>query len=54
MSSEQSLKVVVAYNKLPQTEEKKEIDRKFLASEISSYEFFCLASKYLDKTRDKK
>lgn len=51
MSSEQALKIVVEYNKLPETEEKQEIDRQYLNDEINSFEFFCLAEKYLQKSK---
>lgn len=51
MSSEQALKTVVEFSKLPETEEKKAIDDRFLSSEISNYEFFCQASRYIEKIK---
>jgi hypothetical protein len=50
MSSEAALTSVVAFDKLPSTPEKEEIKRQYLADEIGSYEFFCLADRYLEKT----
>lgn len=49
MSNQQSLEIIAKYNKLPETPEKAEIDRKFISNEIGHFEFFQLASRYLEK-----
>lgn len=49
MISEQGFLILRDYSNLPGTEEKEEITRKFLDSEIGNYEFFCLANTYLQK-----
>lgn len=49
--NEQAFKVVTDFNKLPDTDEKLEISRQYLSDEITSFEFYQLASDYLDKVR---
>lgn len=49
MSSEQALKDVAEYNKLPNTPEKEEIDRQFLNDEIGCMDFYIKARGYLAK-----
>ena len=49
MSSEHSLKTVVAFDKLPSTPEKDEIKRQYLHDEIGAFEFYQKASAYIDK-----
>lgn len=52
MSSEQALKDIVEYNKLPKTEEKDEIDRQFLSDEIGHFDFYSKAKAYLMKVKE--
>lgn len=47
MSSEQALKDVIEFIKLPDTPEQKEIIRKYLADEIGHLEFYSMALEYL-------
>lgn len=54
MSSEQSLKTVSAFNKLPNTPEKEEIERQYLEDEIGNFEFFSMANAYLSKVTEAK
>lgn len=49
MSSAEALRVVIEFNKLPETDEKSEISRQYLSDEISNYDFFCKANEYLEK-----
>ena len=51
--NEETLKTVVAFNKLPETEEIKEIKRQYLNDEISSLEFFSLARGCLEAEQHK-
>lgn len=50
--NEQSLKTVVAFNKLPETDEIKEIKRQYLNDEISAYELVSIASRYVDARKE--
>lgn len=47
--NEQALKTVAAFNNLPETDEIKEIKRQYLSDEISTFEFFGIASKFVDE-----
>jgi len=47
--NEQTLKAIVAFNNLPETEEIKEIKKQYLNDEISSYELYCIALNHLEK-----
>lgn len=46
--NEQALKTVIAFNSLPENEEIKEVKRQYMNDEISSFELFSVASKYLE------
>lgn len=50
--NEQTLKIVVAFNDLPETDGKEEIKRKFLNDEVSPFEFYSLASQYLENQNE--
>lgn len=47
--NEQVLKTISAFQELPETAEKEEIKRKYLGDEIGAFDFYSLASEYLDK-----
>lgn len=47
-----SLRTVIDFNKLPETEEIKEIKRQYLNDEISAFEFFSIASRYLEDNKN--
>jgi hypothetical protein len=51
MSSEQAIRDVAEYNKLPSTPEKDEIDRMILNDEIGHFDFYCKAREYLQKVK---
>lgn len=48
--NEETLKTVVAFNQLPETDEIKEIKLRYLNDEIGSFEFFSLAKDCLEKS----
>lgn len=50
--NEQSLKTVVAFNRLQETDEIKEVKRQYLNDEISVYEFVGIASRYVDAQKE--
>ena len=52
MSSEQALKIISEYSRLPTTDEKVEISQKYLNDEIGEFEFFTLANSYLEKVKN--
>lgn len=52
MINERTMEVIGKFKDLPDTEEKDEINRKYLADEIGVAEFYSLASAYLHKVTD--
>lgn len=46
--NQQALKTVIEFDKLPETDDIKEIKRRYLSDEISAFEFFQEASKYVN------
>ena len=46
--NEQALKTVVEFNSLPETEEIKEVKRKYMNNEISAFELVGIAMRYLE------
>jgi len=53
MSSQQALEVIVKFNGLPNTKEKKVIEMQYLKNEIGNFEFFQLADRYINKLTNK-
>jgi len=49
----EALQTVIAFTKLPKTEETEHIKHLYLNNEISYYELYCLARDYLDKSQIK-
>jgi hypothetical protein len=47
--NEQTLKTIKQFEVLPSTEEKDSIKNQYLADDIDSFEFFCLAGAYIYK-----
>ncbi len=52
MSCAQSIQTIVKFNEMPETEEKKEICRKYLEDEIGNYTFYSLAYSYLNSHKE--
>jgi len=50
--NEQAFKTIVAFNSLPETDEIKEIKKQYLNDDISAFEFFSIASRYLEKNNE--
>lgn len=51
---EHVLKELREFDNLPETEESKEIKRKYLSDEIDRFEFYQLAVSYLNTTKEEK
>lgn len=49
--NEQTLKTIKAYDALPWTPEKAQIDSDYLNNEIGSLDFFSQAARYLNETQ---
>lgn len=54
MMNESNIKLVCAFNRLPNTPEKREITKKYLNDDICTLDFLILASGYIDKLEDNK
>lgn len=52
MGEDKALSIVSRFKNMPETEEKNEIMRKYIEDEIGSFEFFQLASRYLQDAHD--
>ena len=50
--NEETLKTIVEFNNLPETDEIKEIKRQYLKNEISAFEFYALARGFMEDVND--
>tara|TARA_R110000851_G_scaffold75539_1_gene166535 strand:+ start:19 stop:189 length:171 start_codon:yes stop_codon:yes gene_type:complete len=47
--SEYNVRVICDYSRLPNTKEKEKLDNKFKNDELSTFDFYVKAKKYLEK-----
>ena len=50
--NEQALKTVIAFAELSETDEVKEIKKKYLNNELSAFEFYQSVNEYLNRIKD--